>query len=236
MSYRANGEPGSPVPGNLFLSSSQHVFSFCYTYSMFKAIIFDAGGVIIEQGQQLNEFVKIFKPNDKRRFRERIHHFAAALCKGEITEGEYWRKVAESENVDPKTIPPNLWVQGYEETTKIKLCVIKLIKSLRKKYKTILISNTIEPHVLVNKERGLFENFDDVINSNEVHLSKDDPKIFKLALERNQLNARECIFIDDIRKFVEVAESLGIKGIIFENIDQLIKELKNLGIDAPQSN
>jgi epoxide hydrolase-like predicted phosphatase len=197
---------------------------------MIKAVIFDAGGVIIEQGKQLNEFAKIFKPENKQEFWEKINHFVGPLCKGEISESEYWKRLAESENVDPKIIPPNLWIKGYERTTRIRPDVIKLIKNLRKKHKMILIYNTIKTHVEVNRKRGLFENFDDVLNSNEVHLSKDTPEVFKLALKRNQLDAKECVFIDDIQKFVKIAESLGIKGILFKNIGQLKNELKSFGV------
>ena len=197
---------------------------------MLKAIIFDAGGVIIEQGSQLDEFAKIFKPKNKQEFWEKINHYVGPLCKGEISEKEYWRKIAESENVDPKNIPENLWVKNYEETTNVNENVVGLIKSLRTKYKTILISNTIKPHVEINKKRKVFEDFDDVLNSNEVHLSKDTTAIFKLALKRNNLIAEECIFIDDIQKFVDIAISIGIQGILFKNINQLKKELLSLGV------
>ncbi|MEW6610516.1 MAG: HAD family phosphatase [Patescibacteria group bacterium] len=199
---------------------------------MIKAIMFDAGGVIIEQGDQLDEFAKIFKPKDKQEFWKKINHFAGLLCKGEISESEYWKRLAESEGVNPDIIPQKLWTKGYEETTKVNKDVIDLIKRLHKTYKMILISNTIKPHVDINKKRGLFENFDDVLNSNEIHLSKDTPEIFQLALNRNQLNAEECIFIDDIQKFVDIANSLGIKGILFKDIYQLKKELVSLGVNV----
>jgi len=199
--------------------------------NMIKAIIFDAGGVIIEQGSQLEEFAKIFKPKNKQAFWEKINHFVGPLCKGEISEKEYWRRIADSENVDSKTVPQNLWVKNYEETTRMNKTVVDLIKSLRKNYKTILISNTIKPHVVINRKRKLFENFDDVLNSNEVHLSKDTPEIFKLALKRNQLDAEECIFIDDIQKFVEIANSIGINGILFKNVNQVKEELVSLGVN-----
>jgi putative hydrolase of the HAD superfamily len=198
---------------------------------MIKAIIFDAGGVVIEQGKQLDEFAKIFKPKNKQEFWEKINHLVGPLCKGEISENEYWRRLAESENVDPRIIPANLWMKGYEETTRIKPSAIELIKNLRKKHKIILISNTIKPHVQVNRRRGLFGNFDDVLNSNEVHLSKDTAEIFKLALKRNQLDAKECVFIDDIQRFVKIAGSIGIKGILFKNVSQLKNELKDFGVN-----
>lgn len=196
-----------------------------------KAIIFDAGGVIIEQHNQLDEFAKIFKPSDKQLFWKKIKHYVGPLHKGEISEKEYWKRIANSENIDPKIIPQNLWTKNYEKTTKINKSVVDLIKNLRKNYKTILISNTIKPHVIVNRKRKLFENFDDVLNSNEVHLLKDASEIFKFALERDKLDAQECVFIDDIQKFIKIANSIGIRGILFKNINQLKKELVSLGVN-----
>lgn len=198
-----------------------------------KAIIFDAGGVVIDPGKQLDEFTKVFKPKNKKKFWEKINHYLGPLCTGEMSEGEFWNIIAKSENFDPEKVPPNLWVKNYEENNKINAAVVSLIKNLRKKYKTILVSNTIEPHVKVNRRRGLFDNFDDVLNSNEVNLSKDTAEIFKLALKRNKLLPKECIFIDDIQKFLNVANSLGIRGILFKNMRQLKKDLANLGVNWP---
>jgi len=197
-----------------------------------KAIIFDAGKVIIEQGDQLDRFAEIFKPKSRQEFWDKLNYFLRPLCKGEISENEYWRRLAESENLDLKTIPQNLWTKVYEETTRIDEDVVDLIKRLRKSYKMILISNTIKPHVDINRKRSLFENFDDVLNSCEVHLSKDTFEIFKIALKRNQLDAEECIFIDDIPKFVKIANAKGINGILFKNINQLKKELIFLGVNV----
>ncbi len=131
---------------------------------MIKAIIFDAGGVIVEHSGQLDEFIKIFKPKNKKEFREKINHFVGPLCKGEISEKEYWKRIADSENIDIKIIPQNLWTKGYEESARIRENVVDLIENLRKNYKMILISNTINPHIDINRKRGLFKYFDDVLN------------------------------------------------------------------------
>jgi putative hydrolase of the HAD superfamily len=194
-----------------------------------KAIIFDAGGVVIDPGKQLDEFTTIFKPKNKQKFWEKINHHLGPLCTGKMSEEKFWTIIAKSENFDPEKVPPNLWVKNYEKTNKINKRVVEFIKELRNKYKTILVSNTISPHVQVNRRRGVFDHFDDVLNSNEVGLSKDTSEIFKLVLKRNRLRAEECIFIDDIQKFVNVAGSLGIRGILFKNIGQLKKDLAGFG-------
>ncbi|MFC1656584.1 HAD family hydrolase [Patescibacteria group bacterium] len=195
-----------------------------------KAIIFDAGGVIVEHSNQLDDFVKIFKSDDKQKLCKKINHFMGPLRKGEISEKQFWREIAISENIDPQKIPENLWAKNYDKT-KIDKSIIDLISILRKNYKLILVSNTIQSHVVINKKRKLFENFDDVLNSSDLHLSKDDPEIFKLALRRNQLSARECIFVDDMEKFIKIAELLGIHGILYKDINQLKKDLISLGIN-----
>jgi putative hydrolase of the HAD superfamily len=199
---------------------------------MIKAVIFDAGGVIVSMGSQLDEFVKIFKPKNREKFWKKINDYVGSLSSGEITEQKYWERIAKSENINIRNVPSNLWETNYEKGTKINKDIISLIKNLRKKYKTILLSNTIEPHVRINKKRRLFDSFDDVINSNEVHLSKNTTKIFKLALDRNKLKPEESVFIDDIQNFLDIAKSIGIKGILFKDVGQLKKELNNLGING----
>ena len=198
---------------------------------MLKAILFDAGGVIITTDSQLDRLAKIFKPKDRDKFRKKINEHHGPLCTGQTTEREYWTKIAESENFDIKKVPENLWSIDYEKITKINKELVSLIKRLREKYKVILISNTMEPHVRINRTRGFFDNFDDVLNSNEVRLSKDTPEIFKLALKRNNLKPEECVFVDDIQKFVDIAVSMGIEGILFKSTNQLKTALRSMGTE-----
>ena len=196
---------------------------------MIKAILFDAGGVIVTHGSQIDSFAKIFKTNDKEKLWKNINHLVGPLCSGEISEVEYWKRVSKSENINPSEVPDNLWNLNYAESTVVNKDVLLLIKNLRNKYKTILISNTLKAHAEINVKRGVFEYFDDVVNSYEVHLSKDTIRIFNLALKRNKLLPEECIFIDDIQKFLDIANSIGIKGILYKNIFQLKNDLNKLG-------
>ena len=73
--------------------------------------------------------------------------------------------------------------------------------------------------------------FEGIVVSGDEKLKKPDPAIYKLLLERYQLKAADCVFIDDRADNVEAAVALGFEGIHFSNHKQLQNELLKLKID-----
>lgn len=63
-------------------------------------------------------------------------------------------------------------------------------------------------------------------------LIKPDPRIYKLLLDRYQLKSEECVFIDDTPVNIQAAEEQGIHGIVFENREQVIQAMRELGMDV----
>lgn len=61
---------------------------------------------------------------------------------------------------------------------------------------------------------------------------KPSPEIYELLLERYGLQAEECVFLDDTEKNILAAREAGMYGIVFENKEQAIKELRGLGVNA----
>ena len=59
---------------------------------------------------------------------------------------------------------------------------------------------------------------------------KPDPKIYHRLLERYDLNAEECVFLDDLEVNVVAARAEGFFGIVFENKEQAERELARLGV------
>ena len=59
---------------------------------------------------------------------------------------------------------------------------------------------------------------------------KPDPKIYHRLLERYDLNAEECVFLDDLEVNVEAARAEGFSGIVFETKEQAERELVRLGV------
>jgi len=75
-----------------------------------------------------------------------------------------------------------------------------------------------------------FELFDGIVTSWESKLAKPDVKIYELLLNRYNLDATSCVFVDDREENVKIAENLGFNGIVFQNSEQLRRELHDLGV------
>ena len=66
------------------------------------------------------------------------------------------------------------------------------------------------------------------ILSYQDHLLKPEPEIYQLLLNRYQLKAEECVFIDDLQENIDGAKSQGIHGIVFQTYEQAKQELNSL--------
>ena len=145
-----------------------------------------------------------------------------------ISETQFWKNVAERFGTDYKKIHTNLLTKDFRESIRLNSKLLELISKLRKKYKIAVISNIIQQHSEINKDLGLYENFHQLVLSYEVKMTKDSKEIFALATRRLKVKPQECIFIDDIEKFVNVAKSYGMNVILFKDNRQLKKDLEKL--------
>ncbi len=75
------------------------------------------------------------------------------------------------------------------------------------------------------------EKFDGSIFSFKEGLLKPEPAIYQLLLDRYDLKAEECVFIDDTEENVLGARNLGFTGIVFKGYDDAVEKLNNLGIN-----
>ena len=79
------------------------------------------------------------------------------------------------------------------------------------------------------------EYFDGVVVSSYIGLVKPQPEIFKYILDKYNLEADECVFIDDSTLNVEGATYSGLKGIVFHNDYKEVREkLINLGVNVTE--
>ena len=74
----------------------------------------------------------------------------------------------------------------------------------------------------------IFDLFSDIVVSGEEKLVKPDPAIYRLALQRFDRKAGQCLFIDDRANNIEASEVLGIKEHVFVDAVVLEMHLSNL--------
>lgn len=71
----------------------------------------------------------------------------------------------------------------------------------------------------------IFDRFRDIVVSGTEKLMKPDPAIYRLAIERFGIDPAGAIFIDDVAKNIDGAESVGIAGHLFRNAAALEADL-----------
>ena len=89
-------------------------------------------------------------------------------------------------------------------------------------YKLYGLSNwSHETFPMVKDKYEAFSMMDGIVMSGEELIAKPDLRIYKILLERYGLKAEECVFIDDRKENIIAGEQVGIRGIIFEDCEQV---------------
>ncbi|MFM2479569.1 HAD family hydrolase [Celerinatantimonas sp. MCCC 1A17872] len=94
-----------------------------------------------------------------------------------------------------------------------------------------LTDNVIEIVDYLKEKYDFWELFDGTVVSDDVHLLKPQPEIYRYLLDTYHLKAQECVFTDDLSRNIRGCEALGMHGIVFENSAQLEAQLHELGLE-----
>jgi len=110
--------------------------------------------------------------------------------------------------------------------------MLSLIRGIKEKYgiKIAVVSN--EGRELNNYRINTFklnEFVDFFISSCFVHFRKPDTDIFKVALDIAQVSPDKVIYLEDRPLFVQVADTLGIQGIIHQDYNTTKELLADFG-------
>ena len=133
-----------------------------------------------------------------------------------IPEGTYLHLSISFEEFTP------IWNEIFTEN----LEVSEIIRSLKGKKRLGLISNTNPLHFDYALEKfPILRAFDKWILSHEVGFKKPAIEIFQMAMQWALVEPERILLIDDVKRYVEVAISLGIQGIHFVSAAQLQEEL-----------
>jgi epoxide hydrolase-like predicted phosphatase len=146
--------------------------------------------------------------------------------RGEIDLDDVLAHLSKLTGAAPADLLAEFWAQ-----VKIDAGVVALMDALRGRYKVALLSNAMRPFLdQILEKYDLKRRFDVMVISCEEHVTKPDPKIYRLVVERLGVPAGACVFTDDNPVNVAAANAAGIAGVRFTGVDALKAELKTLGI------
>ena len=73
-----------------------------------------------------------------------------------------------------------------------------------------------------------FKYFDGGIISDEVKVSKQESRIYKMLLEKYLLSPEECLYVDDLEINVSAARELGMKGFVTYGSPEISKDIERI--------
>ncbi|KAB1067260.1 HAD family phosphatase [Tamlana haliotis] len=181
---------------------------------MIKTIIFDFGNVFINldiPGAQQYAFETL----EIDSFSEEIMGFNSFYEQGLISTDEFLDFYAENFPKLSREDLKDVWNHMLKHFPPKRLEFIKTLKDSGK-YKLILLSNTNELHIdYIKGQVNFFDEFKNCFDkfylSHEINLAKPNYDIFEFVLEENNLNAEECLFIDDNKDNIISAKALNFK-------------------------
>jgi epoxide hydrolase-like predicted phosphatase len=187
---------------------------------MIKAIIFDCFGVLVVDS--LGSFYDKYLYNQSEKIEE-ADLFAEKSNRGEISYEEFIIELSRISGVGAKKVdlelaknPPNNELLHY------------IRKFALGNYKIAMLSNASDNWINELFTPEDTELFSEVILSYKVGIAKPDPRIFELAANRLGVEPQECVFIDDLEKYLVGARQAGMKTILYTDFASFKKELENV--------
>jgi len=195
---------------------------------MVKAVFFDFGGVIAEEGfRDGMRAIAIsggIEPEGFFRLADDLIYETGYVV-GKNTEENFWSALKERSGIrlDNSTL--------REEILKrftIRGEMLKIVSELRAKgIKVYILSDQTNWLDELDKKEGFYKAFDGIFNSYHMGKGKRDPSVFKDICSGLGIEPKEAIFVDDNLKNIERARKMGLMTIHFRSISQLRLALKS---------
>jgi putative hydrolase of the HAD superfamily len=201
---------------------------------MIKAIIFDFGGVL----------VRTEDASGRRRWEARLglgeseldqlvfnSEVSLRATRGELPHAAVWEHVAEALKLDNEQL--DFCRQDFWLGDRLDLDLVALLKSLRPRYKTAILSNAWSSgREIIAHQFGLEQAVEAILVSAEEGLAKPDPRLYQLAAKRLGVEPGEAVMVDDFLVNVEGARAAGLHAIHYQPGLDVRAELIRLGVDT----
>ncbi|MCH8748430.1 HAD family phosphatase [Patescibacteria group bacterium] len=198
-----------------------------------RAVVFDVGGVLhTSRAEHIAQDIINTLGISQEQYLLAYDQLMPLFNLGEITEQEFWQQFITLTKASQPLPTESLWGREFARLYQVNDDVLHIVANLKNQGLTVaILSNTIDPHATINRQRGLYAPFEIIILSHEVGLAKPDPKIYEVAQKQLQVSAAETVFVDDREENITAAIKLGINGILFQDAHHLVADLAELGLE-----
>ncbi len=194
-------------------------------------LFLDIGGVLLTNGWDRQARIKAIQQFnlDGEEVNERHHLTFDTYEVGKLSLEDYLNRVIfyDKRSFTKKDFKEFMLAQSQQLPD-----MVDYIKKIKQEYglKVTAVSNEgreLTEHRI--KKFKLYELFDSFVASSFVHFRKPDIDIFKIALDVSQALPGNVVYIDDRHMFVEVAGTIGIKGIHHTSFESTKEKLSEFG-------
>jgi glucose-1-phosphatase len=199
-----------------------------------SAIIFDLGKVLIDFDHSIA--AERIKPYTTKSTQEIYRLFfdsgiTGVFEEGKISAQDFFLKVKDLLGL---TMPYEQFLPIWNEIfyfSDNNRQVYALAKALKARYRIGLLSNINVLHLdYIKANFPVLDIFHHVFASCYLKSRKPDHAIYHKALEKMKVLPENTFYADDRPELIAEAKLLGIKGFVFKNPAQLIKDLDSLGV------
>lgn len=84
----------------------------------------------------------------------------------------------------------------------------------------------------IKRKFAWISHFDVLVWSYQLHMAKPDPEIYLYTLQQLGTRPDETLFLDDKQVNIDAALDLGMKALLFSNVETLRRDLAAAGLDG----
>lgn len=201
---------------------------------MYKNVIFDFGGVVIDFNPR-NFLMDRFM---NKHAEEIVYDLTFGsqewqdLDRGTITRAVANRIMLENAAHVNRVFEVQTVIDEWASILHTKKTTVKIMKDLKAAgYRLFYLTNMATDIMGELRQREWFSLFDDGIASCDVHLCKPEPEIYTALMQKCNLAYDESIFVDDNKANAQAAYNLGITGILYKNPKSFQRALGACGIE-----
>ena len=194
---------------------------------MIKAIFFDFGGVLAEEGFKEGLMTigkeKGFDPDHFFKILSELV-YQTGYVTGSSDEHAYWNAVREKTGVtgDDKKLREEVL-----KRLKLRPEMMEVVKKIKSSgFIVAILSDQTNWLDDLNQRTPFYQHFDHVFNSFYLKKTKRDPSLFRDICVQLGLKPEEILFVDDSPDNIKRAASEGLKTIHFKGVSEFEKEIQ----------